>query len=313
MVAGHIAVTGATGFVGGHLTTALSDEDLPLKVLIRTPEKMPVSGKARLITGDLNDARAIGHLVADTETVVHCAGLTTAKSPAAYDAVNIAGTAKLVAAAAEAGVKRFILVSSIAAREPGLSAYGASKRGGEAALRRGAGEMSWAILRPPPVYGPRDKGTLPLLKALTRKTALVPGTRNGRFSVIHVADLVTAITALIDQPGVTGGIFELHDGHARGYSWEELAHAAGAAQGYTPKCVYVPRALLELGGVAALGIGAMTGRVPMLTPGKVAQLYHADWVAKHNLLDKHISWQPEIGFERGFKETVAWYRGEGWL
>jgi len=245
--------------------------------------------------------------------VVHCAGLITAASRAAYDAVNVVATAALASAARDAGVERFVLMSSIAAREPGLSDYGASKRSGEIELRQNADPMQWIILRPPVVYGPGDRGTLPLIKQLTRKTAHIPGNPKTRLSLIYVADLAEAVAVLVQGPFQGGEIYELHDGRENGYSWGELAAIAGQHCGHEIDCRFVPLAVAELAGYGGLLLAKLTGRTVMTTPGKIRELYHADWVARHNLFGQAGSWHASVRFEKGFAETLAWYREHGWM
>jgi nucleoside-diphosphate-sugar epimerase len=306
-----LAVTGATGFVGSHFLSVVNDADI--RVLARRPERAQRLRNVAVIEGALDDRKALRDLVIGMHCVVHCAGLTSAAAVRDYDRVNGEATARLVGMAAEAGVKRFILISSLAAREPGLSAYGASKRRGEDELRARAGDMAWVILRPPAVYGPGDKGTLPLIRQLTQKRAIVPGNPKSRFSLIHVSDLARAIEAVLTGEDIAGGIFELHDGAENGYSWAELADLAALKTGLNVRLNFLPRALAVLAGYGGLAFARLSGRRPFATPGKIRELYHKDWVARHNLLDQATGWTPEIGFVDGFAQTVDWYRAEGWL
>ena len=164
-------------------------------------------------------------------------------------------TERLALAARKAGVGRFVHISSIAAREPGLSDYGASKRQSEVMVRQRAGDMSWVILRPPAVYGPGDRGTLPLIKQISQKTANIPGNPGSRFSLIHVEDLARAILVAATMGTRAGEIYELHDGHQDGYSWVELAAIAGRVEGQAAECRFVPRALADVAGLAGLAFG----------------------------------------------------------
>ena len=313
MVTGPVAVTGGTGFVGRHVIAHLTANKVSARVLARDRQAAEKLGVAEIVEGALQDADATEQLCRGVETVVHIAGVITAGRKSDYEAVNVTATAELVRVARAAGVKNFILMSSVAAREPGLSDYGASKRQGELELRREAGDMLWSILRPPPVYGPGDKGTLSLFAQLSRKTAFLPGTEHSRFSVIYVEDLAEAVYAMLDQKVESGGIYEIHDGHDEGYSWKELALAAGKAEGHVVQCRFLPRAVADIFGIGGLIAGRLTGRTPMATPGKIVELYHEDWVARHNLLDQHISWRPKTLFDEGYKHTMAWYREQGWI
>lgn len=296
-MAGLIAVTGATGFAGGHAAALLKSRGYELRLLVRDTTKAPAG--AEFVEGDLANEAALARLCQGARAVVHFAGAIAAPDRDTFFAINEAGTRALAQAAKQAGVRRFIHVSSLAAREPELSDYAASKLAGEAAVEPLDAAMSLAILRPPAVYGPGDRATLPLLKQLTQRIAFVPGRSDGRFSLIHVGDLARLAAELVDSTWT--GLAEIDDGRVGGYGWDDLARIAGEAEARKVTPVLLPRLLLA--GLARLGA------VPGLTPGKVRELYHADWVARGE--------QPDIGtrtdFARGFRETVAWYRAEAWL
>jgi uncharacterized protein YbjT (DUF2867 family) len=147
-----VAVTGGTGFVGKATLAALEGTGYSVRALAR---KVPAaSGSIKWVEGDLANRKALAKLVADAEAVIHIAGLTTATDPAHFEAVNVSGTLALIEAATDAGVRRFVHVSSLSAREPHLSAYGASKERAEKLVMASA--LDWTIVRPPGVYGPWD-------------------------------------------------------------------------------------------------------------------------------------------------------------
>jgi nucleoside-diphosphate-sugar epimerase len=252
-----------------------------------------------LFEGDLSNPRALQRLVADCDAVVHCAGAVRGNSQADFDRVNVAGTAALLAAArAQAHPPRLLLLSSLAAREPQLSWYAHSKREGETLLEHAA-DLDWVILRPPAVYGPGDREMLPVFQSMRRGIAQVPGSPAARTSLIHVEDLVAAILACLRSPATTGQTLTLCDGKANGYNWREMADLA-AQQWSRPVRVWpVPRWLLD--SVAALnsGIAGITGRAPMLTPAKLRELRHEDWVVDNSAITSATGWMPEVGLPAG--------------
>ena len=127
-----VAVTGATGFVGGHLLDQLLADGHRVRVLVRDRSKFKhESDRLEIIEGDLDNQAALTALTGGAGAVVHCAGAIAALDRDGFFNVNQTGAENVARAAADAGVKRFVLVSSLAAREPQLSSYGASKLAGE--------------------------------------------------------------------------------------------------------------------------------------------------------------------------------------
>src|SRR6185369_327820 len=160
-------------------------------------------------------------LVEGTDTVIHVAGVINAPDPAGFEAGNVTGTSAILAAAEKARVKRFVHVSSLSAREPKLSAYGASKAGSEALLS--ASQLSHAIVRPPAVYGPGDKETFELFRMARRGFVVLPP--EGRLSLIHVDDLGRLLLALADPAAAQGVLVEPDDGRHGGWTHREFGQA----------------------------------------------------------------------------------------
>jgi nucleoside-diphosphate-sugar epimerase len=307
-----IAMTGATGFVGAHLKEQLLAEGVKLRALVRKPADHEL-GDVDVVKGDLSSPDALAQLCADAPVVIHCAGLISATTRQAFVDVNVTGTANMVAAAQSADVTRFIHLSSLAAREPTLSDYAATKRAGEEEVERAGSTLAAVILRPPAVYGPGDRATLPLLRQLTQKVAFVPGSKAGRASLIHVRDLARALSHLARGGEPKAGTFELDDGRSEGYSWREMADLSGEIEGRDVACLFLPKSAISLIGRVEQRFATWGDRMPQLTPGKASELYHPDWVCRNSLLQDATDWAPQIGFEDGFRETVAWYRKAGWL
>lgn len=302
-----IAMTGASGFAGAHAVRELVRRGHRVRALVRDPRKATFGDNVDIVQGDLLSEAALRSLLDGADTVVHLAGTISALSARDYFRTNAEGTSALAEAAAHQHMKRFVHVSSLSARAPHLSAYGASKKAGEDAVVSTMHGHNAVIIRPPAVYGPGDRATLPLLQALTRRTAIVPGRSDARFSLIHATDL-----ALLIADAVTAdiqGIHEVSDGTPGGYGWPELLEIAGRASGHAIRPVYLPQSL-----VSAVGWGAETwsklSRKPgMVSRDKVRELYHRDWVAR----DGALRAADPITFSKGFPETLAWYRAAGWL
>jgi nucleoside-diphosphate-sugar epimerase len=302
-----VAITGATGFAGRHAVAELLRRGHRLRALVRNPEAAGLPQGMELVKGDLADAGALRQLVAGADAAVHLAGALAAFDREGYFSVNARGTEALVEAALAAGMGRFVHISSLAAREPQLSHYGASKRAGEEAVARHAAALNAVIIRPPAVYGPGDRGTLPLIRELTRPVAAIPGRRDARFSLIHAHDLARIIAAGIE--GEEQGIHEVSDGRSGGYGWPELISAASALRGAPVRALFLPRAIPAAVAFGAEAVARLAGKPGLVNRGKIAELYHPDWVCREGTLGL----PDPIGFEKGFAETVAWYRDAGWL
>lgn len=309
---GCVALTGGTGFVGGHILRRLAGAGWQVRALARRTGALPQTSAATAVTGDLESEAALAALVTGADTVVHCAGLVAARSDAEFYRINAEGTARLLRAAGAAGVRRFILISSLAAREPQLSAYAASKRRAEEVLRVEGGRLIWQVLRPPVIYGPGDRATLPLFRQFARGLVLRPA-GDGRFSMLYVEDLADAVTALLVQVPPSGRVMELHDATAAGYCWNDVLAVAEHQFGRRVRALPVPRAVQRV--AAALGTlgAAVTGQPAILSQGKINEIAHPDWVCRHDLLGDCISWSPAVGLDEGFSRTAAWYKAAGWL
>jgi len=298
-----LAVTGATGFVGGRLLGAARDAGHEVRALTRGP--MPARRGVEWVEGALDNHASLEHLCADSDAVIHVAGVVNARDAAGFEAGNVAGSAALLAAAQSAEVPRLVHVSSLAAREPSLSHYGASKARSEVLVKTSG--LSFAIVRPPAVYGPGDRELLDLFKMASRGLVVLPPA--GRLSLIHVDDLAALLIALAgsDRSGLT---VEPDDGHAGGYSHREFAALLGRAVGRNPIAAPMPRAILR---AAAALDGLIRRDGAKLTADRVAYFCHPDWVADSAHAVSPELWRPKIDTADGLTATAAWYRAQGWL
>lgn len=305
-----VALTGATGFIGAALSEHLVRAGYRVRALYRPRRGRVMRNTPGLqwIAGDLDDQAALAAVMQGAEAVIHCAGSVRGATRADFDRVNEQGVIHTVdAALREPACRRFLLISSLAAREPALSDYSRSKHLGERALAARAGRLTWAAIRPPAVYGPGDREMLPLFQGMARGVAAIPGSGNGRFSLIHVADLASAVVAWLGASDRSGAIYELDDGHARGYDWDTvLATAAQVLRNGAPiRRLRIPVPVLR----AVAGMNRLCARLfgyaPMLTPGKVREITHADWVSDNTAFVQATGWRPAFGFREGLAQTLG--------
>ncbi|PKM13444.1 MAG: epimerase [Gammaproteobacteria bacterium HGW-Gammaproteobacteria-3] len=305
---GRVAVTGATGFVGIALLRHLVGAGWQIRALVhKRAIPADLAACVEIVRGGLTDKKALLQLVKGADAVVHVAGKVRGRSAEDFHAINVQGVESLAEVASTQPIPpRFILISSLAAREPQLSHYAASKREGEFALAQVAADstMACAVLRPPAVYGPGDLELKPLFDAMAAGFAPLLGVKKARSSVIHVDDLARAIGRLLEQPQVQG-CFELHDGCALGYSWDDIADAVSSVTGRRSIRVRVPAALLRtLARLNAFAAGVLNYQ-PMLSPGKVNELRHPDWCCDNRAFTEATGWQPEINLHEGLRRLLS--------
>lgn len=301
-----VAVTGATGFVGQAVLMAAGRHGLDVRALTRRKQRL--RGGVEWVDGDLADTAALRRLMDGASAVIHIAGVVNAPDAAGFDAGNVQGTLRVIEAAHEMGVGRMVHVSSLAAREPDLSIYGASKLRGEKLVR--ASGLDWTVVRPPAVFGPRDTEMLELFRLARR--GVVPLPPPGRLSVIHVADLAELLLALLpSSEDVTHRMFEPDDGEPGGWTHVRLAQAIGAAVREKPirPLSLSPRLI----GLAARADRLVRGSKAKLTPDRARYICHPDWMVGEGLQPPRSLWRARIDTPEGLKATAAWYREAGWL
>jgi nucleoside-diphosphate-sugar epimerase len=302
-----IALTGATGFIGSTLAKRLHSAGWQIQALVRpNSERSRLAGlPVKWITGDLENAASLRELVRNTSAIIHCAGIVRGITAAQFNRVNFDGVARLVQTASEQHpLPRFFLISSLAAREPHLSPYANSKRQGEQVLFRRAGAMPWTALRPSAVYGPGDREMLRLFQWAQRGVAPILASDKARLSVLYVDDLAAAVLALIQRGRCRQNIFELHDGRQNGYSWQEVIDIVADLYNRKILRIHVPELILRL--IAGLNLVAarIFGYDPMLTPGKVRELTHHNWVCDNTNIQRSIDWVPQISLKEGLRRTL---------
>ena len=297
-----VALTGATGFVGGATLDQLLSHGHAVRALTRRDQPPRVG--VTWVAGSLDRPDGLAHLVNGADAVLHVAGVVNG-SAAEFTSGNIDGTHNMIAAARMAGIRRFVQVSSLAAREPTLSNYGRSKEGAEAEVI--ASTLDWSIVRPPGVYGPGDREMLDIFRMAKLGVVLLPP--DGRLSLIHVDDLARLLVALVEHDGGRE-IYECDDGADGGYSHRDFAALVGRAVGRSPLALPVPAAVLK---AAARVDRLLRGRGAKLTPDRAAYLSHPDWIADPGRRPPAERWAPEVPAARGLAETAAWYRAAGLL
>ena len=295
-----IAVTGGTGFVGSHFIEHALAQGHQLRALTRRPQ--PERAGITWVEGALDKPDSLTVLVQGADAVLHIAGVINAPDRAGFAAGNIEGTRALIAATEAAGVRRFVQVSSLTAREPDLSLYGWSKAEADKLLI--ASNLDWTIVRPPAIFGPRDQEMLELFKLAKRHVVPLPPA-GGRMSVIAVGELIRLLLALPTSNALIREIVEPDDGAPGGWDHRDFARAIGSAMGSKVLPLPLPRSILDA--IAALD-GLFRGKNAKLTPDRVAYFCHRDWVS--HVTPPADVWAPEQDTPSALVATARWYRDQ---
>jgi UDP-glucose 4-epimerase len=300
-----VALTGATGFVGRVTLDRLVEAGWLVRALTRRDQ--PKKAGVTWVSGSLDEPDSLAELCNGADAVLHVAGVVNAPDAAGFEAGNVTGTANMLAAAKEAGITRFVHVSSLAAKHPELSMYGASKARAEKLV--GTSLLDWTIIRPPGVYGPGDTEMFDMFRLAEKGWALLPP--RGRVSLIHVDDLARLLVSLLpSHDDAMARIFEADDGTENGWTHEAFARAIGWAMGRRVTPLHAPRFLLKL---AARADRLFRGRKAKLTPDRASYLGHPDWTIDRTAAPPPALWVPKVQTRQGLKDTVRWYRAQGWL
>ncbi|WP_138379813.1 NAD-dependent epimerase/dehydratase family protein [Luteithermobacter gelatinilyticus] len=302
------AVTGATGFVGSHLIRYLADRGVEVRALTRRPQ--PEHPGITWIKGTFADKAALEKLVMGAEVLYHIAGAVKARNFKGFTTVNRDSVQALLAALQRQNARpHFILLSSLAARERHLSAYAESKRQGEEMLIREApDDLPWTIFRPPAIYGPGDMEILKLFKSLKWRLALVPGNPANRVAVIYVEDLITALADAALRDSAYGRILDIDDGTPGGYALGDVFATAARLIGRPAFSLTVGHAPLKTFAHANIILSKLFRYIPMVSPGKVNELCHPDWICRDEHAKDVLPWQPQVSLHEGLEKSFRWYR-----
>ena len=331
-------ITGATGFIGSILVDSLlarlkQQNDVEYKVLClvrRTSsltwlEKLPVE----LVHGDLfaPQGGALIPVLPEISHVIHLAGATKARTASEYFRANGEATRHLLQLCARHAkkIQRFVYVSSLAAAGPSadgnpvtedetprpVSNYGRSKLAGEIACQEFCRELPITIIRPPAVYGPREKDIYQYFKQVNTGVRLRFGWRERRMSLIHAQDLVNGILHASEHPRAAGETYFMTN--SRPYDWHELGAALTKAMQKKTISLTVPEFIAPV--LAAFGaLGAMITRKPaLLNFDKINELRQYYWVCSGEKARQQIGFTPALSIQEGLQQTYRWYKENEWL
>jgi nucleoside-diphosphate-sugar epimerase len=318
-------VTGATGFVGGHLTEVLRRAGNEVTALARSPAKAEAltSQGVRVVPGDLHDSAALGRAAEGQDVIYHVAGLVAARDEAEFLRANRDGTRNVLAAAEGAGGARFVLVSSLAAAGPSsrgtplsgqetprpVTAYGRSKLAAEQAVKGSA--LKWSIVRPPIVYGPRDREVLKVFRLARLGIVPVFGDGAQELSAVHAADLAAALVAVGAGTATIGGTYTAC--HPEVFTSAQFGAALGTAMGKSVATVRIPRQLGRAVLLLTETAARLARQATILTVDKANEFFQPAWTGDPSPLTRDSGWRAVYDLKLGLADTYRWYRQAGWL
>jgi nucleoside-diphosphate-sugar epimerase len=318
-------VTGGTGFVGTHLVQALRARGDAVTCLVRSAAKARALGwdDVRIVLGDLETPAALREGCADAEIVYHIAGRISARNLREFLAVNRDGTARVLESATARPPSRFVYISSLAVGGPTVPGqpidetrapmpvthYGRSKLAGEELVR--AAPFPWSIVRPPVVYGERDRETLRIFRLARAGWGPVIGDGTQELSVVYAGDLAAALIAAAVAPTAAGHVY--YAAHPTVTTSRGLVEAVGRAVGARPRVVPLPGALARIALWAVGSLAHLAGRATVLSADKANEFLAPAWTCRADALARDAGWRAETDLEPGLARTAAWYRAEGWL
>ncbi|MCG8448390.1 MAG: NAD-dependent epimerase/dehydratase family protein [Pirellulales bacterium] len=333
-------VTGATGFVGSNLAEHLRRLGWNVRCLVRDAGRGGYLKElgAELVLGRLDDMASLERAAAGCDLVFHAAGRLHALSPQEFSTDNVEGTRHVAqACAAQPQPPTLVFISSLAAGGPSrpgkprreddpnqpVSAYGESKLDAERAAAALADEAPLSIVRPPIIFGPRDKSSLKIFRGVQSvRLHPVPGLRRFPVSVVHVSDLCDALVRVAEQgkrvapspngrPNIAEGTY--HVAAERTIPYGELGRLAGRALGCRAIVLPLPKFLFWLFGGLVEVIGQARGKPGLLNLDKVREALAAGWECTDEKIRNQLGYQPARPLEERFRETAQWYRQAGWL
>ncbi len=332
----NLLLTGGSGFIGSNLARTAIAKGHTVRALVRRSSVRTELERlgAQLATGDLYTGEGVEAALDGIDCVLHLAGATKARSIQDLYRANTETTRVLIAAvAATAAPPRFVYCSSLAAAGPTtvgkprcerleptpVSDYGRSKLAAEMVIRKYADRVPSVIIRPPIVYGPNDKEFLPALLPMARLgLVLKSGFGPKHYSLVHVDDLCQGILAAAEKgktlssADTSQGVYFLSDGEE--YSWEDFCKSLAAALGKgPPRIISVPQVMSYAAVLGARAQAALRGTVAMITMDKVREMRCEAWTCSSHRAENEIEYRPVVPLENGLRQTIDWYRKEGWI
>ncbi|RKY86090.1 hypothetical protein DRQ09_06505 [candidate division KSB1 bacterium] len=322
-------VTGGTGFIGGHLIESLLKKGYKVSCLVRknSNKSMIENMNVEVIEGDLNEKELLKERLGEFEYVFHFAGLTKAKKKEEFFKVNLDGTKNLIESIIEKKIslKRFLYCSSMAAGGPSgefkrkkeeddstpVSDYGISKLYTEEYLKKFYSYLPITIIRPPAVYGPRDKDFLLMFKLVKSGIKPILGTHKKYYNIVYIKDLVRGSILAAEDEGSVSEIYYIADPNI--YTWQDFVNEVAGFFHIKTLEVKIPDSFLDAIAFFSENISRLNAKSSVISVQKVKELKQKYWLCDTTKAEKKLGFSPEYSLKDGIEETAQWYIDNGWL
>lgn len=326
---GLVIITGATGFIGSHLTEHLISEGYSVRCLVRETSNLKwiKDSGAEITVCSLFDIEALANQFKDADYIVHLAGVVKARNLEGYLKGNVGITKSVLDAAIQADgpLKKIICTSSLAVVGPNKvghpsdetwdynpqSYYGKAKVEQEKLCHEYMDKLPISIIRPPSVYGPRDTEIFTVFKAMSQGAFARVGFNHKTLSMIYIDDLIRGIQQVMESEKAKGETYFLSSEEE--YDWNQIADAGKKALGKGFLNLRVPHFLVFTVAFIAEKFAGLSGKASTLNVEKAKEIVQESWTCSPKKAMKDLGFSQQISLEEGIQRSVDWYRKEAWI
>ncbi len=322
-------VTGSTGFIGSQLVEKLLARDYTVSCLIRKSTKLEYINDlpVQLVNADYGNTESLRAAVEGADYIFHVGGVTKAKDKRVYFLGNHQTTKNLLDAVRmyNPGLKRFVFASSLTAVGPGtgtesvdentpyhpITTYGRSKMEAEKECLAVMQSLPITIVRPPAVYGPRDKDVFEFFNSVNKHFLPLSGFGRKILSFVHSYDLVDGIIAAAEHPKAASQIYFISNEEV--YDWEMLGNIAGRLLNKWVIKARIPHFLLyTVAGISEF-IAGMQDKPALMNIEKARDGVQSNWLCSPKKALEELGFKTKLSLEEGVAISLEWYRKNGWM
>jgi len=322
-------VTGSTGFVGSHLVEKILERGYEVRCFLRPDTRLDYINNlpVELFRGDYSNSESLKKAVDDVDYVFHVGGVTKSKTKNGYFEGNYLATVKLLEAVLSnnLSLRRFVLISSQAAVGPGhssqpvneetpchpITTYGVSKLKAEEKCLSVKDKLPITIIRPPAVYGPRDKDIFEFFKSASKHVIAISGFGRKILSLVHVYDLVEGIIIAAENPQAAGQIYFIANSEI--YDWDTIANLTKQIIGKWTITVRVPHlAIFSIAAISEL-VSRIQGRAALINFEKARDMVQKNWACSPAKAERELGYKAKLTIRAGIENTIQWYKENKWI